>query len=95
MSKLQNIEKVSKPKENNQLTYKKIEVQLDLLVKGQKINQKELRLGFIGLAKQSIGHRTLDTTSAYVDKLSDQERQERMSELDSLSEALKISLKGP
>jgi integrase len=53
MSKLQNIEKVSKPKENNQLTYKKIEVQLDLLVKGQKINQQELRLGFIGLANRN------------------------------------------
>jgi integrase len=49
----------------------------------------------IEFVKRSIGHRTLDTTSAYVDKLSDQERQERMSELDSLSEALKISLKGP
>ena len=32
--------------------------------------------------KQSIGHRTLDPTSAYVNKLSDQERQERVSKLD-------------
>ena len=35
----------------------------------------------IEFVKQSIGHRTLNTTSAYVDKLSDQERQERMSEV--------------
>ena len=51
MNKLQNIEKFNK--ENNKLTSKKIEFQLDLLVKGQEVNQKELRLGFIGLAKQN------------------------------------------
>ena len=49
----------------------------------------------IEFVKQSIGHRTLDTTSAYVDKLSDQERQERMSELDSLSGTLQRDFKGP
>jgi integrase len=48
----------------------------------------------IEFVKQSIGHRTLDTTSAYVDKLSDQERQERMSELDSLSGTLQRDFKG-
>ena len=44
-------------KENNQLTYEKIESQLDLLVKGQKSNSSklkgirdDLRKGFIGLA---------------------------------------------
>ena len=51
MNKLQKIEKFNK--ENNKLTYKKIESQLDLLVKGQEVNQQELRLGFIGLAKQN------------------------------------------
>jgi site-specific recombinase XerD len=51
MKKLQKIEKFNK--ENNKLTYKKIESQLDLLVKGQEVNQEELRLGFIGLAKQN------------------------------------------
>jgi integrase len=51
MNKLQKIEKINK--EKNKLTYKKIESQLDLLVKGQEVNQKELRLGFIGLAKQN------------------------------------------
>ena len=51
MNKLQKIEKFNK--EKNKLTYKKIEYQLDLLVKGQEVNQKELRLGFIGLAKQN------------------------------------------
>jgi len=35
----------------------------------------------IEFVKQSVGHRRLDTTSSYVDKLSDQERQERSSEL--------------
>ena len=32
----------------------------------------------IEFVKQTIGHRNLDTTSAYVNKLSDQERQKRM-----------------
>jgi integrase len=41
-------------KENNQLAdYKKLESQLDLLLEGQEINRKELRLGFIGLATQN------------------------------------------
>jgi len=39
--------------ENSKLAYKKIESQLDFLLEGQEINQKELRLGFIGLAKQN------------------------------------------
>jgi len=51
MNKLQKIEKFNK--ENSKITYKKIESQLDSLVKGQEVNQKELRLGFIGLAKQN------------------------------------------
>ena len=38
---------------NKDLSYKKIECQLDLLLKGQEVNQQELRLGFIGLAKQN------------------------------------------
>ena len=32
----------------------------------------------IEFVKQTIGHRELDTTSAYVNKLSDQERQDRI-----------------
>ena len=36
----------------------------------------------IEFVKQSIGHRTLETTSAYVNKLSDQERQNRISQLE-------------
>lgn len=35
----------------------------------------------IEFVRQSIGHRRLDTTSSYVTRLSDQERQERSSEL--------------
>ena len=35
----------------------------------------------IEFVKQSIGHRRLDTTSSYVEKLSDQERQELTSQL--------------
>ncbi len=31
--------------------------------------------------KQSIGHQKLDTTSAYVTKLSDQERQDRITDV--------------
>jgi len=36
----------------------------------------------IEFVKQSIGHQKLDTTSAYVNKLSDQERHDRISQLD-------------
>lgn len=35
----------------------------------------------IEFVKQTIGHRNLDTTSAYVNKLSDQERQKRIDQL--------------
>ena len=35
----------------------------------------------IEFVKQSIGHQKLDTTSAYVNKLSNQEREERISRL--------------
>jgi len=35
----------------------------------------------IEFVKQSIGHQKLDTTLAYVNKLSNQERQERISRL--------------
>jgi len=36
----------------------------------------------IEFVKQTIGHRRLDTTSAYIKQLSDKERQERILELD-------------
>ena len=36
----------------------------------------------IEFVKQTIGHRNLDTTSAYVKKLSDQERQKRIDQLE-------------
>ena len=36
----------------------------------------------IEFVKQSIGHEKLDTTSAYVNKLSDQERRAQISQLD-------------
>jgi len=40
-------------KENNNLIFKKVESQLDLILEGQEINQNELRRGFIGLATQN------------------------------------------
>ena len=36
----------------------------------------------IEFVKQTIGHQNLDTTSAYVKKLSDQERQNRINQLE-------------
>lgn len=36
----------------------------------------------IEFVKQTVGHRKLDTTSAYVNKLSDQERQKRIDQLE-------------
>ena len=38
---------------NGKLLFEKLESQLDHLVKGQEVNQQELRLGFIVLAKQN------------------------------------------
>ena len=37
----------------DKLSRRKVEYQLDLVLKGQEVNQRELRLGFIGLAKQN------------------------------------------
>ena len=55
------------------------------------ITSHSFRIGFITqlwkdskdieFVKQTIGHRKLDTTSAYVNKLSDQERQKRIDQL--------------
>jgi site-specific recombinase XerD len=45
------LEKINK--DTDKLVYKKVECQLNLLLKGQEVNQQELRLGFIGLAKQN------------------------------------------
>jgi hypothetical protein len=42
----------------------------------------------IEFVKQTIGHRNLDTTSAYIKELSDQERQ------DCISRAFKLPLSG-
>jgi site-specific recombinase XerC len=56
------------------------------------VNSHSFRIGYITqlwkdskdieFVKQSIGHEKLDTTSAYVNKLSDQERRARISQLD-------------
>lgn len=45
------------------------------------INQLWKDTKYIEFVKQSIGHRRLDTTSAYVENLSDQERQQLTSKL--------------
>ena len=42
----------NKMKEWKEDEYRKIRSDLELILEGQKINQKDLRLGFIGLAKQ-------------------------------------------
>lgn len=51
VNKIQKIEQFDK--EENKLMHKKIDFQLNLLLEGQELNQQELRLGFIGLAKQN------------------------------------------
>ena len=51
MNKLPKIKQFEE--ETNNLILKKVESQLDLILEGQEINQQELRLGFIGLAKQN------------------------------------------
>lgn len=43
----------NKMKEWKEDEYRKICSDLELILEGQKINQKDLRLGFIGLAKQN------------------------------------------
>ena len=57
----------------------------------QNIANHNFRVGYITqlwkdskdieFVKQTIGHRNLDTNSAYVNKLSDQERQKRIDQL--------------
>ena len=51
MNKIQDIKKFDK--ESTKLTYKKIESQLDFVLKGQQVNQHELRVGFQQLANQN------------------------------------------
>lgn len=56
-----------------------------------RITSHSFRVGYISklwkdtqdieFVKQSIGHRRMDTTSSYIEKLSDQERQERTFQL--------------
>ena len=52
---MQNIVKIRKLNNNvnDKLVLEKVESQLDYLVKGQEVNQQELRLGFIVLANQN------------------------------------------
>lgn len=52
--KMDNKNKLQKfESKNNKLVYQQIERQLADILEGQEINQNELRLGFIGLAKQN------------------------------------------
>jgi integrase len=51
MNQLQKIQIFEK--ENSELTNKKIESKLNFILKGQEMNQRELRLGFIGLAQRN------------------------------------------
>jgi site-specific recombinase XerD len=63
-----------------------------LLPAKPNITSHSFRIGYISqlwkdtkdieFVRQTIGHQKLDTTSAYVNKLSDQERQERISRLE-------------
>ena len=66
----------------------------DQLPEKPNITSHSFRIGYITqlwkdtkdieFVKQTIGHRRLDTTSAYVTKLSDQERQKRIDQLNSI-----------
>ena len=63
----------------------------DQLTDKPNITSHSFRIGYITqlwkytkdieFVKQTMGHRRLDTTSAYVNKLSDQERQKRIDQL--------------
>lgn len=55
LSRLKELKKsdFNKMKEWKEEEYRKIRSDLGLILEGQKINQKDLRLGFIGLAKQN------------------------------------------
>ncbi len=64
----------------------------NLLPSKPNITSHSFRIGYISqlwkdtkdieFVGQTIGHRNLDTTSAYVKKLSDQERQKRIEQLE-------------
>lgn len=71
----------------------KVMYKVSRILSGQpNITSHSFRIGYITqlwkdtkdieFVKQTIGHRRLDTTSAYVNKLSDQERRARISQLD-------------
>jgi integrase len=71
----------------------KVMHKVSIILPGQpNITSHSFRIGYITqlwkdtkdieFVKQTIGHRRLDTTSAYMPKLSDQERQARMSQLE-------------
>ena len=47
------LNKVIEEYDSNENKYKKILNNLELLLEGQKVTQKDLQLGFIGLAKQN------------------------------------------
>jgi site-specific recombinase XerD len=63
----------------------------NLLPAKPNITSHSFRIGYISqlwkdtkdieFVRQTIGHRKVDTTSAYVNKLSDQERQKRINDL--------------
>nr|YP_010283269.1 hypothetical protein MKU01_pgp105 [Psammodictyon constrictum]YP_010283347.1 hypothetical protein MKU01_pgp027 [Psammodictyon constrictum]ULD16388.1 hypothetical protein [Psammodictyon constrictum]ULD16466.1 hypothetical protein [Psammodictyon constrictum] len=63
----------------------------NLLPSKPNITSHSFRIGYISqlwkdtkdieFVKQTIGHKNLDTTSSYVNKLSDQERQKRIDRL--------------
>lgn len=55
LSGLKELEKsdFNKMKEWKEDEYKKIRSDLELILEGQKVSQQDLRLGFVGLAKQN------------------------------------------
>ena len=86
--KKEDFNKLKKWKEEE---YSKIRSVSKSLPDQPNITSHSFRVGYISqlwkdtkdieFVKQSIGHRRMDTTSSYVEKLSDQERQERTLQL--------------
>lgn len=72
---------------NGRLRFEKLEYPLDHLVKGQEVNQEELRLGFIGLAKQN--QELLDLNK----ELSGQQLKKVVEELDTLTKEINLVLR--
>ena len=86
----------------DKLSSRKVEYQLDLVLKGQEVNQRELRLGFIGLAKQNselldLNKKLNDQLNIVVSELNElkKEREEKAARREKWSKRKRLPKRDP